>query len=499
VIEIVSTAASVSASANVYRGIRYGMTTAKEQRWKDASPAGPWQGVLKAVKFGASCPQPTSPSEPDQSEDCLFLNIWTPTTATASSQLPVIVFIHGGAFRYSSGRDPLFDAAYTAAQQNAVVVTLNYRLGALGFLAGIHGLQGNYGFTDQQLALNWVKANIDGWGGDSNNVTLWGQSSGAMSAALHLASAPGSQSLFSRAVLESATLSFPYDTPTEASLLAGAFQASLGCIDLPCLRSRPVAAVVNAMPLVVSRDPEILLPVWMPVVDGTTITTQPMDGFKAGAAAKSVLFGTTRDEGMVMIVADVGQPAPVLPAFRYAATVYRLFGPQNASTILSEPDYMPLVGDNEKVLAKLLNDYFWDCGNRIAMIAGGGKRFAYRFDKVSSFTFPKLPACGRPNVVCHGSDLPYIFHTFGNTGLAPNSSEMTLAQQLNGFIGCFAAKDDPNPSGSCSSTAWPDFSPSEERLVFDDALSLTTGLASNRCDLWDQIGYDGLAFQLPWN
>ena len=223
-----------------------------------------------------------------------------------------------------------------------------------------------------------------------------------------------------------------------------------------------------------------------------------MDGFQAGGVAKSVLFGTTRDEGMVMIAADVGQPAPVLPDWRYVATVYRLFGAGDAGAILSKPDYMPRSGDNERVFAKLLGDYFWDCGNRIAMIAGGGKRFAYRFDKVSSFTFPKLPACGRPDVVCHASDLPYAFHTFGNTGLAADSSELNLAQQFNRFIGCFAANDDPNASGRCSSTDWPDFSGSEQRLVFDDAFSVTAGLVSNHCDLWDQIGYDGVGFQLPW-
>ena len=198
--------------ANAYMGIRYANKQTWRNRWIKAQQYGGWKNLLRAVRFGNVCPQYTNPLyvQFPMSEDCLFLNIWTPPDAESGHKLPVQVFIHPGSFTNGSGSDPYYNGAFTAGAENQIVVTFNYRLAALGFLAGIDGLEGNYGFTDQQLALEWVRDNISDWGGDPENVTLSGESAGAMSVGVHLAAAPASRGLFDKALIESNLLGYPF-------------------------------------------------------------------------------------------------------------------------------------------------------------------------------------------------------------------------------------------------------------------------------------------------
>jgi len=192
-----------------YRGIPYALPPVGDLRWAAPEPYPRWSDLRAATSFGAVCPQDGVASD---SEDCLFLNIWTPRAAVdRGKHRPVLVFIHGGYFVFGAGSLPSYDGGYLAASGNVVVVTLNYRLGALGFLAVPElGLTGNYGILDQRQALGWVAENIAAFGGDPSKVTIFGESAGAMSVGLHLFSIPADRGLFRAAIMESNPLALPY-------------------------------------------------------------------------------------------------------------------------------------------------------------------------------------------------------------------------------------------------------------------------------------------------
>ena len=311
-----------------YRGIPYAQAPVGALRWAPPEPHPRWDALRRATSFGAICPQDVVTS--GDSEDCLFLNIWTPRAAVDREQrrLPVMVFIHGGYFVFGAGSLPVYDGAYLAASGNVVVVTLNYRLGALGFLAVPElGLTGNYGIQDQRQALRWVAENIAAFGGDPRKVTIFGESAGAMSVGLHLFSIPSNREQFRAAIMESNPLALPYpsllaqvEAKWQSFRVALCFETNqpLDCtFDVDSLRALPLAVVETAdgdydSPsnvfgrLSVPTPIANLLP-WTPIVDGqifsggTLIQNQPYEGFYKGpngtARPKPYLVGVNRDEG----------------------------------------------------------------------------------------------------------------------------------------------------------------------------------------------------------
>ncbi|MDO9323356.1 MAG: carboxylesterase family protein [Methanoregula sp.] len=191
----------------VYHGIPFAAPPTGDLRWRPPAPVKPWESVKETKAYSATCPQPGSPAPLNMSEDCLYLNVWTPARS-ADEKLPVMVFFYGGAFMDVAGSMPLYNGT-TLAQKGVIVVTPNYRVGALGFLAhpqldneSTHNASGNYGILDQQAALKWVKQNIGQFGGDPSRVTIFGQSAGAESVLVHLAS-PTSTGLYQQAIVES--------------------------------------------------------------------------------------------------------------------------------------------------------------------------------------------------------------------------------------------------------------------------------------------------------
>jgi para-nitrobenzyl esterase len=191
----------------VFTGIPFAAPPTGDLRWRPPAPVQPWDGVKEAKKYSATCPQP-SPSAPlNMSEDCLYLNVWTPAQSP-DEKLPVMIFFYGGGFASVASGMPLYNGT-TLAKKGVIVVTPNYRLGALGFLAhpqldneSPHNASGNYGILDQQAALSWVQRNIDKFGGDPSRVTIFGQSAGAESVLIHVAS-PTSKGLFRQGIVES--------------------------------------------------------------------------------------------------------------------------------------------------------------------------------------------------------------------------------------------------------------------------------------------------------
>lgn len=292
-----------------FRGIRYAASVAGEGRWRAPRAPEAWSGVRDALRPGPAAPQAAGPMlellglvPRETAEDCLFLNVWTPGPGGAPR--PVLVWIHGGGFTSGSGSLSVFDGAQLARNGDVVVVTLNYRLGALGFLrtallaADEGGPAANFGLLDQIAALAWVRANAHAFGGDPERVTLFGQSSGAMCAAVLLAT-PRAQGLASRAILQSGAASNVH-TPERAERVARVFFEELGIApaDGRSLRAAPVDAILAAQSRAMLRlAAELDQPAFQPCVDGELVPAPPLEAFASGRAARiPLLVGTNLDE-----------------------------------------------------------------------------------------------------------------------------------------------------------------------------------------------------------
>jgi para-nitrobenzyl esterase len=367
-------------AVRVYRGIPYAAPPVGELRWRPPQPSERWHGVLQAREFGAPCMQlgrPDRPPTPGQSEDCLFLNVWT-AAATADERRPVMVWIHGGGLNNGSAR--IDGEAF--ARSGVVLVAVGYRLNVFGFLAhpalsaeSEHGVSGNYGFLDQQAALRWVRDNISAFGGDPDNVTVFGESAGGTSVHVLLAS-PLSAGLFERAISESAWI-----TPTIFSRL----RTSDGTTSAEAVGERAaklfvsaesgdVLAALRAMPAEELRD--AVLEHWraliseepasrsrsapFPVaVDDVVLPEYPVEVFRAGQQLDvPAIVGFNADEGSAYVST---QGFPSLEAYRAARR--ETFG-EHADRML---ELYPATTDDEMRLAvkEFVTDTWYAHGARI--------------------------------------------------------------------------------------------------------------------------------------
>ena len=442
-----------TAAVDTYQGIRYGHA----ERWTPpAAPPAP-TGLTRETAFGPVCPQAPVKGVV-QSENCLFLNLWTPTRSSVK-RLPVMVFIHGGSFVDGAGDMPVYDGARLAARGEAVIVTLNYRLGALGFLAGgkgVNHLAGNYGVQDQQLALQWVHHNIGRFGGDRTQVTIFGESAGAMSVGAHLV-APASRPLFKNAIMESNPYGVPFKTPAQAADIRTEFDQAkdvAACNGrLACLRRLPAATIVTAQGKVAPTGnvlqgafSEILA--WSPTVDGTLISGQP----NQAAIVRPVIAGTNRDEGTLF----VGEAFPKgLSDTEYSGLVAVIFKGE-APFILLNSRYKPDGKGNLNPLSNIVGDYFFSCATRHVLGNAKGATFGYAFMHPPSYAvWPQAPAACRPGSgpdrgkVCHSFELPFVFRNPVTVSLPPvqhkfTSGEQAMTDAITSYWTGFAAGGDPN-------------------------------------------------------
>jgi carboxylesterase type B len=500
--------ASTGAPVNAFLGIPYAASTAGAARWTPPRAPQAWQQPRAALRFGPSCPQtllptasaaaaedgdgkhhgtrapvrqPAPESAPGEDEDCLSINVWAPPDAAPGSALPVMAFIHGGAFVSGGSADPLYDGSALAAK-GVLVVSFNYRLGVLGFLAA-RGMTGNYGLRDQQAALRWVRDNIAGFGGDPARVTLFGHSAGAMSVGLHLQSAPASRPLFRAAIMQSNFLGLPYQRLAEAHAVGDMFRLALGCADLACLRR---AGVQELLALQAAYPPQLaeVLPSaqffvpFGPVLDGQVLDRQPTPA----RLRKPVLLGTVRDE---MVAFYSGRQAPPVHVITQAAALYgRAF-----ERVLARYPLQP-GNDNWLPWARMQTDSMLACSTRHVALRSQAAVHLYRFDHSPTFPVWGGPPCAGGGYACHSAELAFVVHATGSPGVRVDAAEEQLSQEMMDAWTNFARSLDPN-GATAVPAAWPRFNPDRRSYrIFDTgAPKVAQDPLGETCSLWDEVGY----------
>ncbi|MBO2011336.1 carboxylesterase/lipase family protein [Hymenobacter negativus] len=322
-----------------FKGVPFAAPPVGKLRWQPPQPVTKWTGVRSAKAFGPRAMQ--LPLYGDMnfrsngvSENCLYLNVWTPAK-TVQERRPVLVYFYGGGFNAGDGSEPRYDGE-SMARQGIVAVTVNYRLGVFGFFThpaltqeSPHHASGNYGLLDQQAALRWVQQNIAAFGGDPAQVTIGGESAGSVSVSAQLAS-PGSRNTFQRAIGESGSLLSADRGPAplaEGEQAGVAFAAQLGAASLDALRALPAQQLLEA-----AGKPEA--PRFRPVIDGLLFTKAPLATYAAGEQAKvPLLVGWNSQE--VEHHSLLGQAPPTLENYR--AAVEKLYGPRTAEALQRYP------------------------------------------------------------------------------------------------------------------------------------------------------------------
>jgi len=412
-------------------------------------------------KRGPACPQPEEGFHRDTDEDCLNLNVWAPSDARGA---PVFVWIHGGAFYQGSGGDDLYDGARLAKRTGMVVVTINYRLGALGFVSFRDRPLPPLGLLDQRVALQWVQRHIAAYGGDPRNVTIAGESAGGWSVCSQLAM-PGSRGLFAKAIIMSGACSDAlYKSADEAVALGDQLMTAVGCTDAACMAALPVDKLVTALKM---RRGLLLLPGvwWSPFVDGVELPKVPLVAIRAGEAAQvPLLLGTARDEGTLhTMFYDAVTPDEL------AWFVTSTFGDK------VDPAQLPH-GDTEKAtLAMVVNDGIFHCNARRVARLMKTPVFLYQFSHALN---------GPPNVHAlgptHSIDLFFLFG-MPTAGIGPDASEQPLVDRVEDLWAAFARTGDPGHG-------WPRYDPATDAdLELDTTPRVDHGLKRAVCDQWDAL------------
>jgi para-nitrobenzyl esterase len=480
----------------VWRGIPYAVPPVGELRWKAPQPMPKWEGVRPAIEFGARCTQKGimeyvnfDPSE-KMSEDCLFLNIWRPNKP---GKFPVMFWIHGGGYTGGTGNTSMYWGDRMAQAGEVVVVTINYRLGILGFLA-LPALRdedpnqsvGSYGSLDQVAALKWVKDNIANFGGDPENITIFGESAGGWSVCSMLAT-PLAKGLFHKAIIESG------GCETSASLEKGfeqgkVFAEKLGCQpdDLACLRKLPDRKLLKVVNSELAGGF-----VFGPHLDGYFLKDSPLAVIRSGKFNNVPLIaGFNKNETDALVILDKTLKQTTPDQYQKVMTDYFDVSPEEAEKLaglypLSELDNSP-----PKAYGMIATDASLACPTYLGLVASANHQtnvYLYRFEYHGQYWKRSLGAV-------HSLELPFVFDTtdrppwsimLKNRG--GHEQEMKqLSRSMQDYWLNFAKTGNPNGPGLQN---WPAFKPdSQQLMVFDvNIRSEAFGKESQaRCRFWDE-------------
>jgi len=456
-----------------FKGIPYAAPPVGEYRWRPPQPLKAWEGVRDATKYGADCPQRTFPgSTAIMSEDCLFLNVWAPATATNKSKLPVMVWIHGGGFTGGSGSGP-GSAGDAFAKQGVILATINYRLGRLGHFAfpalskeHPEEYKGSYAYMDQIAALKWIRENIAAFGGDPNNVTIFGFSAGGVS--VHsLLTIPAAKGLFQKAISESgggrdgvltgrpinkenADPLYPVSAETIGINFARKHKIESTDADgLARLRALSVDEIVDGGQ---ESDSTGQRTYSGPILDGKLVVETAESAYKAGRQAKvPLLIGNCSAEIGGAFVSNANSKEALFSTFGDL---------KDEAKAAFDPD-----GNKEfaEVITKFNTDWVW--GEPARMTA---RAFLAKSAPVYVYQFGYVPATIRqraPYGAGHGSEVSFVFNTLNARWGAPAEAtpeEKELARIMNTYWTNFAKTGNPNGNGL---PVWPLYDNQKEEIL----------------------------------
>jgi para-nitrobenzyl esterase len=447
-----------------FLGLPYAAAPVGELRWKAPQPPAKWKDTRDATKFGAHCAQvhvfdDLIFQDDANSEDCLFLNVYTPAGVTAASKLPVMFWIHGGGYAGGSASEPRHNGDFLPLK-GVVLVTINYRLGVFGFMATAdlakeaNGAAGNYGLLDMVAALQWVKANIRNFGGDPENVTIFGESAGSFAVSTLMAS-PAARGLFQKAIGESGAAfsdTLPTDTLEAREKQDGEWVASLGVTTLAELRALPTDKVLDAAK---SRKGGF----W-PVVDGKLLTEPVPDTYATGKQAHvPLLAGWNRDEGSFFAMRPMS-------AEQFKGMIGGLYKERAAEFLTLYP------ADTDAQALRSAIDYGSD--NFIAFGTWKwieahrktGESPVYRYH----FELAALPSKYHPGTFAfHSDDIEYVFGTLDTRpGAVWRPEDRKLSEQMMSYWTNFARTGDPNGPGL---PVWPKYDTNDSLIHLDSTIT----------------------------
>jgi para-nitrobenzyl esterase len=475
----------------VFKGIPYAAPPVSESRWLPPQPLKPWSGVRSAQNYGTIAPQnsggrsTTSENrlEEPQSEDCLYLNIWTPGTDAAKR--PVMVWIHGGAFNRGSGSSLQYTGNKLSKRGDTVIVTINYRLGCLGFMhldqitGGRIPATGNEGLLDQIAALTWVRDNITAFGGDPSNVTVFGESAGAMSIGCLLAM-PAARGLFAKAILQSGSNTFK--PLNEAVELTGKYLSLLGLDgkDEAALRRLSVKQLLTAQQELGTKL-KIAGSVMEPVVDGKVLPEIPIEAVRHGSAGKtSIIVGSNLEEAKFMALMN-----PNLTKVDEAGLIKRwqsVLPPdlvpdliENCRKAMAKQGSLPAPGD----LALALQTDAQFRIPAIRMVEAHQSTNQPAFNYLFTWKSP-TPGLG----ACHGLDVGFVFGNLspGFCGTGPEAEK--LSGKIQDAWLAFARTGSP----SCKSLGeWPQYGSSRQTMILGMECRVENAPYEDERRAWDPV------------
>ena len=426
---------------SAYRGVPYAAPPLGPLRWREPQPVTPWHGVRKTNAFAAACVQRgvSMPGEtpPPVSEDCLYLNIWSPSHCHGK-RLPVMVWIHGGGYSNGSASMPLYWGD-RLARKGVIVVTVAYRLGPFGFLAhpdlsreSPHHSSGNYGLMDQIFALEWIRRNIAAFGGDAGRVTIAGQSAGAMAVSALMA-APHAKGLFQAAIAESGGLFEPLALAPSYALSTAEhdgeqYAASLGVTSIEQLRRLPAAVLLGGISASITH----------PVIEPYVLPTSPYDVFASGQQNDvPLLLGSNAEEARALV--DVAG----VKTSNFTTDVERAFGPLPAPIIATYPHATDVEARQARWDLERDLRFGWDmwAWARLQARVGHAATYYYYFDHKPPFPLRSVQAGWGAS---HYAELWYVFDHLGQEPWAWTAADRRLADIMASYWVNFIKHGNPN-------------------------------------------------------
>jgi para-nitrobenzyl esterase len=473
-----------SGPVDEFLGIPYAAPPVGALRWRPPQPAANWSGVRDATQFAPHCPQLASPfGLASTSEDCLFLNVFTPSHEQAGAHSPVMVWIHGGALVTGESND--YDPT-KLVEDGVTVVTINYRLGALGFLADpaladANGQSGDYGLMDQQAALRWVQRNIASFGGDPRNVTIFGESAGGLSVLSQVAS-PAARGLFAKAIAESGSYNLTQTSLASAEAAGQAFAAKAGCPDqtAACLRSLPVSTILA------NEDAAG----YTPNINTEVLPQSLKTAFATGEFNRvPIINGTNHDEWRLFVALSELEGSPVTAANYQAMISSTLDVPTAAAAVIAAEYPLSAYPSPAVALGAVGTDAIFACPALTIdqAVSNFVPTFGYEFnDENAPENF--LPPVSFPYGAAHASEIQYLMDL--PTAAFPgtlSSQQQQLATIMKSYWTNFAKRGFPSSSGT---PFWPGFNDVTQQiqsLIPPTPQTETDFAANHKCAFWAAI------------